>query len=250
MSEAFDITKFTEIIKKLKELRDQNPNITKEDLARSLGAHFNRTITADAVDAGIEYLQDHNLVEEKIQNELPTPGVEPQNNLPAPGGQPAESKTAESPAGNPPDTNTPPAGNQQPDNHPADNPPPDTTHPAASSPSKDDLMGLEIPADMKPIPIAAIDAFIRRGYLTRNALEALTKHNFKGKAYRKEIEQRLALFEARSPPFNDIPLGVVPVSGGVVPAGIPQTSGGVHPAQSPQIPTIPGSAPDASGIMR
>jgi hypothetical protein len=52
-------------MKKLKELQDQNPNIPKEELARSLSAEFNRTITADNIDTGIEWLRDHNLAEEK-----------------------------------------------------------------------------------------------------------------------------------------------------------------------------------------
>jgi hypothetical protein len=194
-------------------------------------------------------LQDHNLVEEKVQNELSTPGVEPQNNLSTPGGQPAETKTVEPPASNPPDTNTPPAGNQQPTNPPTDTPPQVTTLPAASNPAKDALTGLEILADMKPTPIGSIDVFIRRGYLSRDALEALMKHNFKGKAYRKEVEQRLALFEVRQPPFNDIPVGAVPTADGLLAAGSSQITGGGLPAESPEIPTIPGSRQVTSNVQ-
>jgi len=78
------------ITKKLKDFRDQNPGISREDLARLLVAHFNRTITADNIDAGVEYLLDHNLAEEK------------------PAGTPPETHPATSPQ--PPQT--PPAQNE------------------------------------------------------------------------------------------------------------------------------------------
>ena len=52
--------------------------------------------------------------------------------------------------------------------------------------------------------------------LTQSALEEIMKFNFKGKAYRKEVSQRIALFEARQPPFNDIPADF---GGGVVGGG-------------------------------
>ena len=111
MSEAFDITKDMKITKKLKDFRDQNPGISREDLARLLVAHFNRTITADNIDAGVEYLLDHNLAEEKPTESPPkTPPVAPGQ---PPGTQPAQN---EAPAGGSPeaagrqpgDTKTPP----------------------------------------------------------------------------------------------------------------------------------------------
>ena len=65
---------------------------------------------------------------------------------------------------------------------------------------------LIIPEGMSEIPpILIIDDLIRRGYRDRDDLEAFMKEKFKGKAYRKDVLERLALFEARQTPFNDIP---------------------------------------------
>jgi hypothetical protein len=130
---------------------------------------------------------------------------------------------------------------------------PDTTPPAEQT------ITLKIPAGLKPTPIGEIDLWIRRGYLKRTDLEALMKENNNGRAYRTEINQRLALFEARSPPFNDIPLDVVPVvgggltadtrhSGGTDAAGTRHSVGGTDTAQSPEIPVIPDSAPPPSSM--
>ena len=81
------------------------------------------------------------------------------------------------------------------------------------------------------------------------------KHNHEGKAYRNEIEARIALFEGRQPPFDDIPPGEFVVSTGnhhtTIPQNIPQnipqiTSGntsGVIPETRVNQPSVPFTAP-------
>jgi hypothetical protein len=254
LSEAPDITKLTEIMKRLKELRDQNPTITKEDLARSLGAEFNRTVTADNIDAGIEWLQDHNLVPDIGTDMAKTPlasgsdTAEPKID----GKLPEETKPADTPAASvPPPSSvqvasqpvTPPtSGKEQTEMKPAASVP-DTTPPAEQT------ITLKVPAGLKRTPIGEIDLWIRRGYLARRDLEDLMKTNNNGRAYRSEINQCLALFEARSPPFNDIPVGVVPVVDGTDTANIRHSVGGTDTAQIPEIPVIPASAPPSSSIQ-
>jgi len=65
------------------------------------------------------------------------------------------------------------------------------------------------------------------------------KHNHQGRAYRRDIERRLALYEARQPPFDKVPAGgpIVPAAdmrreagGGVLAAG--------YPAEVPIYPQI------------
>ena len=164
LSEAFDITKFTEILKKLKELQDQNPNITKEDLARSPSAEFNRTITTDNIDTGIEWLRDHNLAEEKPA-ELPPAAQSAQNEPPTGGNKelPATSRevTEKAPDTNkmPPDeTRTPPVEGQ------------DTPKPTE----------LKIPKNIRPAPITEIDECIRNGYKRDDIVKIMKKLSVKG----------------------------------------------------------------------
>ncbi|HKM50813.1 MAG TPA: hypothetical protein VJZ75_06515 [Candidatus Bathyarchaeia archaeon] len=74
-----------------------------------------------------------------------------------------------------------------------------------ASPSKEAEVKLIIPEGMPETPpIPFIDGLIRRGYHNRDDLEAFMKEKFKGKAYRDDVRERLQLFRARQPPFNDI----------------------------------------------
>ena len=193
MSEAFDITKFTEIIKKLKELRDQNPNITKEDLARSLGAHFNRTITAEAVDAGIEYLQDHNLVEEKPADSHPE--TQPAQNEASTGRDQDASEKPSDVTKTPPDA----AGSSSdaPKTSPDVSPNTSVKVPDATPGAPVKFQELKIPKDIRPVPIAEIDDLVRRAY-KRDDITAIMKENF-GQAYGDVVKQRIALWRQSHP---------------------------------------------------
>ena len=85
-----------------------------------------------------------------------------------------------------------------------------------SPPTAQPTAPLAVPPGVQRAPIAAIDKFIRDGYIEQDALEEIMKFNFHGRAYRKEVSQRRALYEARQPPFNDIPADF---GGGVVGGG-------------------------------
>jgi hypothetical protein len=82
-----------------------------------------------------------------------------------------------------------------------------TVENAPVSQPKDTELNLIIPKGVPETPpVPTIDDLIRRGYRDRDDLEAFMKESFRGKAYRKDVMERLKLFEARQPPFNDIPL--------------------------------------------
>jgi hypothetical protein len=140
------------------------------------------------------------LQEERKINETP-PATEKtdenttQNSLPTAGGETAEKvedtaapAPSEVPASSAPTPNDTPANSAQP-------------------------LKVEIPADIHPVPIATIDGLIRRGYTSRDDICDIMKHNFKGKAYRKEVIERLKLYEARQSPFDNMPAPKPPVAG-------------------------------------
>src|SRR5208283_1254833 len=90
-----------------------------------------------------------------------------------------------------------------------------------ASPSKEADVKLIIPEGVPETPpIPFIDGLIRRGYHNRDDLEAFMKEKFKGKAYRDDVRERLQLFRARQPPFNDIPV-TPPPTPPVTPPTIP-----------------------------
>ncbi len=102
----------------------------------------------------------------------------------------------------------------------------------------------------KTPPVPAIDDLIRRGYRSRDDLEAFMKVNFEGKAYRKEVQERLKLFEARQPPFNDIPVTPASTSPvlGADPANTRRESGGVSGAVLGETPPNTGISPGPGSV--
>ena len=150
-----------------------------------LGIHFDRTITADAVDAGTEYLQDHNLVEDK-------PAESPPERPPATSTPPPQTPQAQNeafPGGSVAVTDKAPGGNETPPNEPA--------KPPVEAQSAQSVTPLKIPDTVRPVPIAQIDECIRDGY-SRNDIVDIMKHNF-GRTYSEVVKQRLALWRQTHP---------------------------------------------------
>lgn len=134
-----------------------------------------------------------------------------------------------------------------------------------ASPPKDAEVKLIIPEGVPEIPpVPVIDDLIRRGYRDRDDLEAFMKAKFNGKAYRDDVRERLQLFRARQPPFDDIEVKAPvqpPPTNASTSASTPlvrepptSASTAPNPQNSPVLPAsgtvpnvVPGTVPAASG---
>lgn len=185
-----------------------------------------RTIRVEDVDAGIEWLRDHELLEEKPAESRKIDGGEPENSQKIDGVETASEKSAVNPqpttppvAANPQATSSQSAAYQPPTL--LQQPP---TSPVAVNPQA--TTKLEVPAGVEPTPISAIDRFIQQGYVTQTGLETIMKHNYNRKAFRKEILDRLALYRTRQPPFNGVIANPTEVVGGGLTADRREIVGG------------------------
>jgi hypothetical protein len=121
------------------------------------------------------------------------------------------------------------------------------TSPASSQKPEFKLIIPESVPETPPVPV--IDDLIRRGYRSREDLEAIMKENFKGRAYRDEIRERLELFKDRQPPFNDIavtPPTTLPTNTPTIP---PTNTPTIPPTNTPTIPPLPGQNGQNTGNL-
>jgi len=124
---------------------------------------------------------------------------------------------------------------------------PDTaphTTPPSTTPPQGTTVTLVLPPGVERTPIAEIDYWIREGYVSQRQLEDIMKGNHQGKAYRTQVEQRLALYKARQPPFDNVPVSrPVVVSGAVQGGAIQGAVQGAASGATPVLPTILAHAP-------